>query len=65
VQFKDIENEALTKLYSISLKSQMPSVRIFAIQNLNKDLENQNDFKTQLSELKLSEKNEKVLEFLK
>ena len=65
VQFKDIESEALTKLYSMSLKSQMPSVRFFAIQNLKSDLENLIDFKTQLSELKLSEKNEKVLEALK
>ncbi|CAN1548979.1 GlnS Glutamyl- and glutaminyl-tRNA synthetases [Flavobacteriaceae bacterium] len=65
VQFKDIESEALTKLYSMSLKSQMPSVRFLAIQNLKSDLENLNDFKTQLSELKLSEKNEKVLEALK
>lgn len=65
VQFEDIESEALTKLYSMSLKSQMPSVRFFAIQNLNTDLENLNDFKNQLSELKLSEKNEKVLEALK
>ncbi len=65
IQFKDIESEALTKLYSMSLKSQMPSVRFFAILNLKSDLENLNDFKTQLSELKLSEKNEKVLEALK
>ncbi len=65
VQFKDIESEALSKLYSMSLKSQMPSVRFFAIQNLKKDLENLNVFKNQLSELKLSEKNEKVLEALK
>ena len=65
VQFKDIESESLSKLYSMSLKSQMPSVRFFAIQNLNSDLENLNDFKNQLSELKLSEKNEKVLEVLK
>ena len=65
VQFKDIESESLSKLYSMSLKSQMPSVRFFAIQNLNSDLENLNDFKNQLSELKLSEKNEKVLEALK
>ena len=65
VQFKDIESEALSKLYSMSLKSQMPSVRYFAIQNLKKDLENLNVFKNQLSELKLSEKNEKVLEALK
>jgi glutaminyl-tRNA synthetase len=49
----------------MSLKSQMPSVRFFAIQNLNSDLENLNDFKNQLSELKLSEKNEKVLKALK
>jgi glutaminyl-tRNA synthetase len=65
VQFKDIESEALTKLYSMSLKSQMPSVRFYAIQNLNTDLEKLNAFKTQLSELKLSEKNEKVLDALK
>ena len=65
VQFKDIESEVLSKLYSMSLKSQMPSVRYFAIQNLKKDLENLNVFKNQLSELKLSEKNEKVLEALK
>ena len=64
VQFKDIESEALTKLYSMSLKSQMPLVRFFAIQNLNNDLENLNVFRTQLSELKLSEKNQKVLQVL-
>lgn len=64
VQFKDIESEALTKLYSMSLKSQMPLVRFFAIQNLNSDLENLNVFRTQLSELKLSEKNQKVLQVL-
>jgi len=60
----DIDPEPLTKLYSMSLKSQMPMVRFFAIKNMQKDLNNFNEFKTQLSELKNSEKNEKVLELL-
>jgi glutaminyl-tRNA synthetase len=49
----------------MSLKSQMASVRIFAIRNLKNDVENINDFNSQLSELRQSEKNEKVLEELK
>ena len=65
VNFKDIDPEVLTKLYSMSLKSQMPAVRIFAIRNLKKDGKNLNDFNSQLSELSQSEKNEKVLEELK
>ena len=65
VSFKDIDSEVLTKLYSMSLKSQMPAVRIFAIRNLKKDGKNLNDFNSQLSELSQSEKNEKVLEELK
>jgi glutaminyl-tRNA synthetase len=65
VNFKDIDSEVLTKLYSMSLKSQMPAVRIFAIRNLKNDIENFNDFNSQLSELRLAEKNEKVLDELK
>ena len=65
VSAKDIEEEPLTKLYSMSLKSQMPMVRFFAIQNLLQDLNNFSEFRTQLSELKKIEKNEKVLELLK
>ena len=61
---KDIEQEPLTKLYSMSLKSQLASVRFFAIQNLENDLDNFSDFKTQLSDLKIKEKNENVLELL-
>jgi glutaminyl-tRNA synthetase len=61
---KDIEQESLTKLYSMSLKSQLAAVRFFAIQNLKKDLDNFNDFKSQLSDLKSNEKNEKVLKLL-
>ena len=61
---KDIEQEPLTKLYSMSLKSQLAAVRFFAIQNLKKDLDNLKEFKNQLSDLKANEKKEKVLELL-
>ena len=64
IQFKDIESDSLLKLYSMSLKSQLPSVRFFAIQNLTKDSYHFNNFKIQLSELRNTEKNEKVLELL-
>ncbi|WP_395056182.1 glutamine--tRNA ligase/YqeY domain fusion protein [Flavobacterium sp.] len=64
VATKDIEIEQITKLYSMSLKSQLVAVRILAIQNLKDDSENFSIFQTQLSELKNSEKNEKVLELL-
>jgi glutaminyl-tRNA synthetase len=65
VQAKDIEQESLAKLYSMSLKSQMPSVRFFAIENLKKDLNNLTKFISQLSELENTEKNEMVLAALK
>jgi glutaminyl-tRNA synthetase len=64
VSAKDIEMEPLQKLYSMSLKSQLASVRILAIQNLKSDSLNFAIFQTQLSELKTSEKSEKVLELL-
>jgi glutaminyl-tRNA synthetase len=64
VSAKDIEIEQLTKLYSMSLKSQLFSARISAIENLKNDEANLNHFQTQLSELKNSEKNEKVLKLL-
>ena len=64
VQEKDIEEEALTKLYTMSLKSQMAAVRILAIENLQNDLDNFSLFQTQLSEMKKNEKNEKVLQLL-
>jgi len=62
---KDIDQESILKLYTMSLKSQLAAVRIFAIQNLKSDLLNFNDFKAQLTELLNTEKNEKVLEVLK
>ena len=61
---KDIDQEIVTKLYSMSLKSQLPLVRISAIQNLRNDPNKFDYFKTILSDLKTSEKNEKVLELL-
>lgn len=64
VQVKDIAEESLTKLYSMSLKSQMAAVRILAIQNLQDNLKNFTIFESQLSELRTNEKNEKVLEVL-
>ena len=64
VSSKVIETENMHKLYSMSLKSNLASVRFFAIQNLKNDSENLVVFENQLSELKNSEKNEKVLELL-
>jgi glutaminyl-tRNA synthetase len=64
VQPKDIEKEVLTKLYSMSLKSQLATVRILAIENVKADADNFDEFKKQLVELKNTEKNEKVLDLL-
>jgi glutaminyl-tRNA synthetase len=64
VKVKDIEEEALTKLYSMSLKSQLAAVRILAIENLQNDLNHFSLLEHQLIELKTKEKNEKVLQLL-
>jgi glutaminyl-tRNA synthetase len=64
ISAKDFETDIISKLYSMSLKSQLVSVRILAIQNLKNDVTNFNNFQTQLLELKNSEKNNKVLELL-
>ena len=64
VHAKDIDSESLVKLYSMSLKSQMSMVRFIAIQNLKKDSNNFDNFKTQLSEMRTIEKDEKVLGLL-
>ena len=64
VTSNDIETENLQKLYSMSIKSNLASVRFFGIQNLKNDSQNLLVFENQLSELKKSEKNEKVLELL-
>jgi glutaminyl-tRNA synthetase len=64
VHAKDIESEPLTKLFGMSLKSQMPVVRSLALQNLNMDSNLAKDFKVQLEALKDTEKDTKVLELL-
>jgi glutaminyl-tRNA synthetase len=64
ISSKDFEVDIISKLYLMSLKSQLVSVRILVIQNLKNDSVNFPNFQTQLSELKNSEKNPKVLELL-
>jgi glutaminyl-tRNA synthetase len=64
ISAKDFETDVISKLYSMSLKSQLVSVRILTIQNLKNDATNFNNFQTQLFELKNSEKSIKVLELL-
>nr|WP_315163364.1 glutamine--tRNA ligase/YqeY domain fusion protein [uncultured Flavobacterium sp.] len=60
----DIEKESLTKLYSMSLKSQLDKVRISSVQNIKHDTLNFEDFKGQLFDLKSIEKNEKLQNLL-
>ncbi|RTY95888.1 glutamine--tRNA ligase/YqeY domain fusion protein [Flavobacterium sp. GT3R68] len=64
IQASAIESEPLTKLFSMSMKSQLPAVRIFALQNLKNNPENLNEFKSQIMELRNFEKNDKVIELL-
>jgi glutaminyl-tRNA synthetase len=60
----DVETETLHKLYSMSLKSESPYVRLEVIKNLKNDEANRLEFSSQLAELKNSEKNEEVLNLL-
>jgi glutaminyl-tRNA synthetase len=64
VKSNDIDQEAILKLYTMSLKSQLASVRIFALLNVKRDLVNYSVFESQISDLRNVEKNEKVLEVL-
>ena len=60
----DIDSEALSKLYTMSLKSQLALVRIAVLQNLIHDTVNFENFKPTLFELKAKEKNETVVSLL-
>jgi glutaminyl-tRNA synthetase len=60
----DIDSEALSKLYTMSLKSQLALVRIAMLQNLIHDAVNLENFKPTLFELKATEKNESVFSLL-
>lgn len=64
IKISDVEEETLQKLYNMSLKSESSFVRFEAVQNLKKDVSNLENFKTQLSDLKASEKNEEVQKLL-
>ncbi|PVX45871.1 glutaminyl-tRNA synthetase [Flavobacterium sp. 103] len=64
VKANDIDLEIVHKLYTMSLKSQLATVRIFVLLNLKRDLVNNSVFETQIAELRNIEKNEKVLEVL-
>jgi glutaminyl-tRNA synthetase len=60
----DIDSETLSKLYTMSLKSQLALVRIAVLQNLIHDTVNFENFKPTLFELKATEKNETVISLL-
>ncbi|WP_396177498.1 glutamine--tRNA ligase/YqeY domain fusion protein [Flavobacterium sp.] len=60
INISDVETEALQKLYSMSLKSESPFVRLETIQLLKQDVENLSFFKNQLQEMMATEKNEEV-----
>lgn len=64
IKTSDLEKEMIKKFYTVSIKSESSFVRYETIQILRDDSDNFNDFKTQLSELMKSEKNEKVLALL-
>ena len=64
IKFNDIEEDALVKLYTMSLKSQLAALRIVAIENLQNDLDNFSILTNNLEELRKNEKNEKVLQLL-
>jgi glutaminyl-tRNA synthetase len=64
VAAKDIDQEVLHKLYTMSLKSQLANVRIFSVLNIKSDLINFSVFESQISDLRNIEKNEKVLEVI-
>ena len=61
---KDFDEETIQKLYSMSLRSESPFVRIEAIQNLRKDNVSLQALRSFLENLKTTEKDEKVKEIL-
>lgn len=61
IKFSDVDAEVLEKLYAMSLRSESPFVRLEMIQNLKNDHKSFENFKAQLSELKSTEKDERVL----
>ncbi|CAH0337448.1 Glutamine--tRNA ligase [Flavobacterium sp. CECT 9288] len=64
VEINSFDADVVQKFYTMSLKSQLASVRMAAILNLKNDADNLVLFEAVLSELKNVEKNEKVLALL-
>jgi glutaminyl-tRNA synthetase len=64
IKFSDIDAEILEKFYNMSLRSESPFVRLEVLRNLKNDTNKWNSFQTNLSELKNTEKDERVLKFL-
>ncbi|MGZ9677233.1 glutamine--tRNA ligase/YqeY domain fusion protein [Flavobacterium sp. GNP001] len=64
VKINSFDADVVQKFYTMSLKSQLASVRIATILNLKNDAQNLVLFETVLAELKNVEKNEKVLALL-
>lgn len=64
VEINSFDADLVQKFYTMSLKSQLASVRVAAILNLKNDAQNLVLFETVLAELKNVEKNEKVLALL-
>nr|WP_314840326.1 glutamine--tRNA ligase/YqeY domain fusion protein [uncultured Flavobacterium sp.] len=64
VEINSFDADMVQKFYTMSLKSQLTSVRVAAILNLKNDANNLVLFEAVLSELKNVEKNEKVLALL-
>ena len=61
---KDFDDETIQKLYTMSLRSESPFVRLEAIQNLRKDVVSLQALSSFLENLKTTEKDEKVKELL-
>ncbi len=61
---KDFDEETIQKLYTMSLRSESPFVRIEAIHNLRKDDVSSQALRSFLENLKTTEKDEKVKELL-
>jgi glutaminyl-tRNA synthetase len=64
IKFSDIDAETLEKFYNMSLRSESPFVRLEILRNLKNDTNKWNSFQTNLSQLKKTEKDERILKFL-
>ncbi|HMK06040.1 MAG TPA: hypothetical protein VK476_00835, partial [Flavobacterium sp.] len=59
-----IDEEAISKLYGMSMKSQMSMVRVLGLKNMAKNSTNKIAYKSQFTEMQQTDKNEDVLNLL-